>query len=112
MGLYVYYRIPHPVNLISHPLPFDIYHATSTLCVQTGSLCRLLKKTSCGFHNTSPKLLALLLNVLGLEVLEVSHAEPAADRVDVEIDVLMPFTVKSAEQIRPYSASFGTTESL
>ena len=81
-------------------------------CIQTGGLLRFLKKTGRGFHNTSLKPFALFLSVLFPEVMEVGHAKSAADRVDVEIDVLAPFIVKSAKQIRPDSASLGTTESL
>ena len=80
--------------------------------LQAGGLYRLLKKTGSGFHNTGLKPLTLLLYVLILEVLEVGHAESAADRIDMEIDVLAPFTVKSTKQKRPDSASFGTTEPL
>ena len=98
--------------MIHHGCSDTIVSSMSSLDIPAGGLYRLLKKTGCGFHNTGPKLLALLLNVLCLEVLEVSHAEPAADRVDVEIDILVPFIVKSAKQIRPDSASFRTTESL
>src|SRR4030042_1875243 len=81
-------------------------------CLQVGGLLRFLKKTGSGFHYTSLKPSALLLYVLILKVLEIGHAESAAYRVDVEIDVLTPFTVKSAKQICSDSASFGTTESL
>ena len=83
-----------------------------TVEFQAECLYRLLKKTGGGFHNTSLKPSALLLYVLILEVLEVSHAESAADRINVKIDVLTPITVKSAKQVRPDSASLGTTESL
>jgi hypothetical protein len=77
-----------------------------------GNLERLLKKTSCGFHNASPKSLALLLGVLGLEVFEVSPAKLASERVDMKVDVPVPFGVKSAKQICPNSASFEATEPL
>ena len=75
-------------------------------------LQRLFQEACRGFHNTSLKPLALFLNILGLEVLEIRHAESATDRIDVEIDVSVPFAVESAEHIRSDSASFGTTEPL
>ena len=75
-------------------------------------LLRLFEKAGGGFHNTGLEPPALLLGVLLLKVMEVGHAEPAADGVDVEIDVLTPLFVKRTKKKRPDSASFGTTEPL
>jgi hypothetical protein len=49
---------------------------------------------------------------LALDVFEVSPAKFAAERVDVKVDVPVPFVVKSAKQICPDSASFEATEPL
>jgi len=98
--------------LIKKVLSSFLCDVTSALRLQAGDLNGLFKKTGGGFHNTGLKPPALLPYVLVPEVLEIGHADSAADFIDVEINVLAPFTVKSTKQIRPDSASFGATESL
>ncbi len=63
-------------------------------------------------HNPSAKFRALALGALALEVLEIGPAEFATERVDVKIDVLVPFFVKGLKQVCPDSASFGATVPL
>ena len=63
-------------------------------------------------HDPSAKLLALALVALGLEVFEVGSAEFTAERVDMEIDVIVPFVVKSPQQMRSDRASFRATRPL
>ena len=75
-------------------------------------LLRFLEKTGGRFHNTGAKFFCLILFALAFQIFEIGHAKSAAERMEMEINVIMPLFVERSEQECPDCTSFRATESL